>query len=69
MTDYPILQGNGRYSRDHMKQIAEARYEEFDTHRRSREALEADAEDVKELEDAANILEAKKPRSKKGEAP
>ena len=68
ITDYPILQGNGRYSRDHMKQIAEARYEEFDMHLRSREALEADAEDVKELEEASKLLEAKKPCGKKGEA-
>lgn len=46
-----ILKNAGEISREEMKQIAHSRYEEFDTNRRKQEALEADQEDIKLLED------------------
>ena len=46
----PILDGAGSISRDRMEQIAHQRYEQFDAQRRRDEALEADAEDLRELE-------------------
>jgi hypothetical protein len=55
----PLLKGAGRMSRDTMIKIAHERYEDFDGKRRVTEALEADAEDVKELEIAASQLTKK----------
>lgn len=46
----PILDGAGSISRDRMEKIAHQRYEQFDTQRRRNEALEADTEDLRELE-------------------
>ena len=46
----PILDGAGSISRDRMEQIAHERYDQFDAQRRRDEALEADAEDLRELE-------------------
>jgi len=46
----PILEGAGAISRDRMEKIAHERYEQFDARRRRYEALEADAEDLRELE-------------------
>ncbi len=46
----PVLDGAGSISRDRMEQIAHERYEQFDAQRRREEALEADAEDLRELE-------------------
>ena len=46
----PVLDGAGSISRDRMEQIAHQRYEQFDAQRRRDEALEADAEDLRELE-------------------
>ena len=46
----PILDGAGSISRDRMEQLAHERYEQFDAQRRRNEALEADAEDLRELE-------------------
>ncbi|MBI5252610.1 MAG: virulence RhuM family protein [Desulfomonile tiedjei] len=48
--DRPILTHAGTISHDDMKSIAEERYEAFDSKRRSTEAIEADAEDIKALE-------------------
>lgn len=48
--DQPVLQGSGSVSHDEMKRIAGARYETFDQNRRSEEALAADAEDLREIE-------------------
>jgi len=39
------------------KRLAESRYEEFDADRRKAEVLEADAEDMREIEDVARRLE------------
>ena len=46
----PILDGAGSISRDRMEQIAHERYEQLDAQRRRNEALEADAEELRELE-------------------
>ncbi|WP_019627732.1 virulence RhuM family protein [Thioalkalivibrio sp. AKL10] len=46
----PILDGAGSISRGRMEQIAHERYEQFDAQRRRDEALEADAEELRELE-------------------
>jgi len=45
-----ILAIGYRVSHDAMKQIAHERYDTFDQHRRTAEAAEADAEDLKQLE-------------------
>jgi hypothetical protein len=46
----PILDGAGSISRDRMEQVAHQRYEQFDARRRREEALEADAEELQELQ-------------------
>ena len=46
----PLLKGVGRMSHDAMLKIVHGRYEEFDKHRRKVEATNADAEDLKVLE-------------------
>lgn len=48
--DYEILKGKGAISRKQANEIAKKRYLEFDETRKKQEALEADAEDLKELE-------------------
>lgn len=48
--DYEILKGKGAISRKQANEIAKKRYLEFDKTRKKQEALEADAEDLKELE-------------------
>lgn len=48
--DYEILKGKGAISRKQADEIAKRRYLEFDEARKKQEALEADAEDLKELE-------------------
>ena len=47
----PVLEHAGKISNDDMKQIVHERYETFDMHRRQAEALSADAEDIKALEE------------------
>lgn len=49
--DRPILDGAGAISHDQMKAIAVDRYERFDDNRRRAEARQADAEDIKALEE------------------
>ncbi len=46
----PVLKNAGSISNEQMKAIAYERYETFDGHRRSAEALAADAEDLNALE-------------------
>ena len=46
----PVLEGAGSVSAKQAEQIAHERYEQFDAWRRRDEALEADAEDLRELE-------------------
>ena len=48
--DRPVLANNGSISAGQMKTIAHDRFDTFDAHRRSAEALAADAEDLKSLE-------------------
>jgi hypothetical protein len=47
----PILEHTGKVSAEAMKQIAHERYDAFDAHRRQAEAIAADAEDIKALEE------------------
>lgn len=57
--DQPLLEGKGSLSNAKMKTIAEAHYENFDAHRRTREAAEADAEDLREIEALETELKRK----------
>jgi len=59
----PVLDHTGKISADEMKQIAHERYDAFDEHRRQAEALAADAEDIKALEEIE-----KKGEKKRGDA-
>lgn len=52
----PILQGAGSISHDDMKSIAQDRYATFNKNCKKAEALEADEEDVKELENVEKRL-------------
>jgi len=47
----PLLDGPGKMSRKQMTQIVHQRYDEFDQKRKRQEAVQADAEDLKQLED------------------
>jgi len=51
-----VLDGAGSISREEMKVIAEERYDAFDSKRRKQEALDADAEDLKAIEDLEKRL-------------
>jgi hypothetical protein len=55
--DRSILKGTGSISHAAMKTIAQQRFYEFDTHRRAEEAIAADAEDLKALEQLEHDLE------------
>lgn len=57
--DQPLLDGPGSVSHEDMKTIAVERYEEFDTKRRQQEAITADAEDLKAIEDLEKDLQRK----------
>lgn len=57
--EQPVLKGAGSVSREQMKEIAESRYTNFDEKRREAEAIEADAEDLKEIEELENDLKQK----------
>ena len=59
--EQPLLEVPGTVSHGDMKHLVHARYEEFDEGRRSAEAVAADAEDLKQLEDLADELRKKKP--------
>jgi hypothetical protein len=48
--DQPILQGAGSISREHMERVAHERYDSFDQQRREAEREQADANDLKEIE-------------------
>jgi hypothetical protein len=58
--DRAVLQGPGKISHDDMKAIAHERYDAFDENRRAAEAIEADAEDLKQIEDLDEKLKRKK---------
>lgn len=57
--DQPLLDGPGSVSHEAMKAIATERYEDFDTQRRKQEAIAADAEDLKAIEDLEKELKRK----------
>ena len=56
---YDILQGNGSVSSAEMEKYARMVYDKFDNRRKLREAEEADAEDLKWLEDLQNRIKDK----------
>jgi len=55
-SDQPVLSGAGSVAHDEMKSIVKARYDEFNQSRRTAEALEADAEDLRALEQLEDDL-------------
>ncbi len=57
--DQPLLDGLGSVSHEAMKTIAAERYDSFDAKRRQQEAIEADAEDLKAIEDLEKDLKRK----------
>ncbi|MEX2606475.1 MAG: virulence RhuM family protein [Kiritimatiellia bacterium] len=57
--DQPLLDGPGSVSHEAMKTLAGERYDDFDTRRRKQEALDADAEDLKTIEDLEKDLKRK----------
>lgn len=57
--DKQVLQGPGSISHQAMKSIAHDRYESFDTARRRQEAIEADKDDLAQLEELEEQLEDK----------
>lgn len=57
--DQPLLNGPGPVSHESMKTIATGRYEDFDAKRRQQEAIAADAEDLKAIEDLEKDLKRK----------
>ena len=59
--EQPLLEGPGSVSHDDMKRVAHARYDAFNENRRAAEALAADAEDLKEIEDLEEKLKKNKP--------
>jgi hypothetical protein len=59
--EQPLLEGPGSVSHDDMKRLAHSRYDAFDESRRAAEALAADAEDLKEIEDLEEKLKENKP--------
>lgn len=58
--DYEILKGKGVISRKQANEIVKKRYLEFNEARKKQEALEADAEDLKELEAIEHEMIAEK---------
>ena len=57
--DQPLLEGSGSVSHEAMKTIAADRYEDFDSKRRKQEAIAADTEDLKAIEDLEKELKRK----------
>jgi hypothetical protein len=57
--DQALLDGSGTVSHEDMKAIAAERYDDFDAKRRQQEAIEADAEDLKAIENLENDLKRK----------
>ena len=57
--DQPLLNGPGSVSHEAMKTIAVERYDSFDANRRMREAIQADAEDIKAIEDLEKDMKRK----------
>lgn len=58
-SDQPLLDGSGSVSNGSMRTIVAARYDEFDAKRRAQEAIDADTEDLKEIEELEQYLKRK----------
>ena len=58
--DKAVLDGPGKVSREDMTRIAHDRYESFDAQRRIAEAVAADAEDLRQIEELAREMKNKK---------
>ena len=58
-SERPVLQNAGSISAEQAKAIAQRRYEAFDANRREAEALAADAEDLKVLEEIEQKAKSK----------
>jgi len=61
--EQPLLLGAGAVSHEDMKRIVNARYEAFDQTRRAAEVLQADADDLQEIEQIENQLKTKPPQA------
>ena len=57
--DQAVLKGVGSVSHENMKRIANERYADFEQKRRQQEAIEADAQDIRELEELEKKLKNK----------
>lgn len=62
--DRPVLDGAGKVSHEDMKRIVQERFDNFDQNRREVEALAADAEDLKEIEQLEDELKKNKQKSR-----
>jgi hypothetical protein len=58
--DRPLLKGPGKVSHETMKEIAHERYEAFDGSRRAADAIAADAEDLRQIEELDRTLKQEK---------
>jgi hypothetical protein len=58
--EQPLLTGAGSVSHEEMKRLVNARYEVFDQNRRAADALQADADDLKEIDQIEDKLQSKK---------
>lgn len=56
--EQPILAGAGSVRREQMERVAHERYELFDQQRRKAERLQADAEDLRQIEQLEDALKA-----------
>lgn len=54
--DVPLLRGHGRYSNNAMREKVSAIYDEFDTNRKRCDALQADHDDMVELNKELDLL-------------
>ena len=54
--DQPVLQGAGTVRREQMERIAHERYDLFDQQRREAERIQADADDLKEIEQVESAI-------------
>lgn len=57
--DQAVLEGPGKVSREEMTRVAHDRYDSFDAQRRIAEATEADAEDLRQIEELERELKSK----------
>ncbi len=61
-SEQPVLHGPGMVNHEDMKSIAHQHYETFDSKRRQSETLDADAEDLKAIEELEKDLKQKEGR-------